>query len=145
MVYYMARFRVPTFNLTVNLFRAPSTFGDPPDATFKAVLSAGRRSMLALVGPSVLGSLNLLQEVMELMCPAGTDIRGTATNGLSDMVEVPAGSSRFYPVLWVDDIGKGFPNEYRLGVIIQLSNILNGTAAFQAAFNGYPSWPSPTP
>lgn len=29
------------------------------------------------------------------------------------IVEVPQGTGRYYMVVWVDDVGKGFVNEYR--------------------------------
>jgi hypothetical protein len=37
-----------------------------------------------------------------------------------DLVEVPAGSARWYNVLHVDDVGKGFPNEYRFALIAMI-------------------------
>lgn len=52
-----------------------------------------------------------------LLLPALTDIR-QQWNGLPpDMVEVPAGSNRFYGVIGVDDIGKGFANEHRFAIL----------------------------
>jgi hypothetical protein len=65
--------------------------------------------------------------VMELLLPALTDVRGAIT-GNQDIVEVPAGSGRFYSVAFVDDVGKGFGNEYRFALIQQLA-----------------PWPVPTP
>ena len=55
---------------------------------------------------------------MFLLLPALTDVRYTGVGGTSDsfydIVEVPAGSARWYWVLSVDDAGKGFANEHRV-------------------------------
>jgi hypothetical protein len=34
----------------------------------------------------------------------------------ADTVEVPAGSGRYYAILAVDDVARGFENEYRLAL-----------------------------
>jgi hypothetical protein len=67
---------------------------------------------------------------MFLLLPPGTDIR-SGVLGTADDVEVPAGSGRFYEVEFVDDVGKGFANEYRVALLIQ-------TTAWGA-------WPLPYP
>ena len=72
---------------------------------------------------------------MWLLLPAGTDIRDSTnysfTVDKTDMVEVPAASGRIYVVEWVDDVGKGFPNEFRVAAIAKAS--------------GWGLWPSPIP
>jgi hypothetical protein len=50
---------------------------------------------------------------MNLLLPAKTDVRGPQDVRSFDMVEVPAGSGRWYSVVFVDDIGRGFANEHR--------------------------------
>jgi hypothetical protein len=35
----------------------------------------------------------------------------------SDTVEVPAGTGNWYQVTFVTDVGRGFPNEYRLALL----------------------------
>jgi hypothetical protein len=55
--------------------------------------------------------------VDELLLPLLTDVRGTWNGVVGDLIEVPAGSKRFYAVVGVHDVGKGFPNEYRLALI----------------------------
>lgn len=57
---------------------------------------------------------------MNLLLPAGTDIRGPQDTGFADSVEVPAGSARWYGVYFVDDIGKGFANEHRTACIFAI-------------------------
>lgn len=116
-------FRVPTFNLDVHLWRFPNVVSAPPDVTFKANLSRGDRIFFAVTYfTSAIDSAN---SQMVLLCPAGTDVRpqymGTfdhpSGHYLSDLVEVPAGSGRYYLVIEVDDTAKGFPNEYRHAVL----------------------------
>jgi hypothetical protein len=75
--------------------------------------------------------------LMEILLPAGSDIRAQ-WNGLNpDMVEIPAGSKRFYSVANVDDIGKGFANEHRIAWV----QYMIGGGTF---FSG-PSYPAPVP
>lgn len=62
---------------------------------------------------------------MILLTPAGTDVRATVPSGMGDVVEVPAGSGRWYGVVAVDDLGKGFANEHRGAVINQVSQHLD--------------------
>jgi hypothetical protein len=57
---------------------------------------------------------------MNLLVPALTDVRGPQDPVGPDMVEVPAGSGRWYQVVFVDDIAKGFSNEHRTASIFAL-------------------------
>lgn len=54
---------------------------------------------------------------MLLLVNPGTDIRMTWGFNLPDLVEVPSGTGRWYVVNAVDDVAKGFPNEYRAASI----------------------------
>jgi len=83
---------------------------------------------------------------MWLYVPAGTDIRDgmkeqtfdvVAGIYACDIVEVPAGSGRYYFVSVVDDVGKGFSNVYR-AVSIQVPDY----PGFPIAL---PPWPTPYP
>lgn len=120
-------FRVPSFNLTCNVWSR----GDVP---------AGPVDIGALPAPRIAdlgcqlrasGKLSTAQDEAHwwvfsavLLVPAGTDLRddfswdGVAINK-PDFVEVPAGSGRGYTVVGVDDVGKGFANEYRTAVIMK--------------------------
>jgi hypothetical protein len=107
---------IPQFNLTVTLWRVSGVGGDYTawDLKFFANLSPGRRENEVL---NTSANFNTFKHFMMLLCPALTDIRA-AWNLLSpDLVEVPKASGRFYDVVWVDDVGKGFANEYRLAFI----------------------------
>ena len=48
-----------------------------------------------------------------LLVPKLTDIRMLGNANQPDIVEVPPGTGRFYHVNAVDDVAKGFANEYR--------------------------------
>jgi hypothetical protein len=109
-------FTLPTFNLNANIWRVSGTGGNyaAPDVVTLCNLSPGRRVFTAI--PTVIAAQKTAL-VMELLLPKLTDIR-SAWNGLqADLVEVPAGSKRFYGVNDVDDIGKGFVNEHRFAIL----------------------------
>jgi len=109
-------FRVPTFNLAVSIWRVGGTGGSyaAPDVGTTGNLSPGKRVMLGEVGGWQVSKSIIANE---LLLPKLTDIRSfyNATN--PDLVEVPAGSKRFYQVLDVADIGKGFANEHRIAFL----------------------------
>jgi len=119
-------FVVPNFNLLCNV----GTSGDaayPPtafafslrDADVPCALVYGRRVNVSASGGT--GTQGFPIETMNLLLPIGQDIRGPQdSTGLLDAVEVPAGSGRFYVVIFVDDIGKGYANEHRTAGIAAL-------------------------
>lgn len=114
-------FRLPTFNILCNI-SAPGAPGvilipGPPFrlAGQSCQLTYGQRTQVASAsGTPTQGTLVL---VMNLLLPALTDVRGPQDLASFDMVEVPAGSGRWYSVIGVDDIGKGFANEHRTASI----------------------------
>jgi hypothetical protein len=139
-------FRLPNFNLAVDLWRKPSVPGvDPPDASFMGNLSVGRRTQnvwLPLDSTSVLKRF-VVKQISELLVPALTDVQPSDHNavGPSDAVEVPSGSGRFYIVLTVEDVAKGFSNEYRLLGLIQSDFVTSGLIPGILV----PIFPSPIP
>jgi hypothetical protein len=119
-------FSVPNFNLNCNIWHPPATPPGAPSLTEKGNLAWGKRvssSQGLYTGDS--------EPVMTLLLPPGTDVRGPQNASGPSAVEVPAGSGRFYTVIGVDDIGKGFPNEHR--------------AASIAWTTAYGTWPAPIP
>jgi hypothetical protein len=144
-------FRLPTFNLNVNIWGAGSHVGNPADRTCVGNLSPGeRRSMigssedfanLAGLTPPMLGMV-LMTQFMYLLVPKLTDIRSWDFSGgfdPCDCVEVPAGTGRYYMVTAVDDVGKGFANEHRFAVLLAL------TPAWMAFLNPWMVPPPPVP
>ena len=118
-------FTLPTFNLTCNVWSPASLPPNPPRVVLSCNLAFGRR-----VHPTFSTGTSA---IMELLLPVHSDVRSPCQNpaSLQDVVEVPAGSGRFYFVLNVDDAGKGFTNEHRVAQLTQ-------TRAFGA-------WPIPMP
>jgi len=101
-------YTIPTFNLICDLYTGPPGVippVGPARLTVLVNLSPGRRVMMPSAGFLVL---------MEVLLPAGTDIRGGMSATGSDIIELPQGSARYYKVLGVDDVAKGFANEYRI-------------------------------
>ena len=119
-------FTIPTFNLPVNIWHSPNAPPSAPDVVTVGNLAFGRRvNPIAGFPPGPING----QPRMHLLLPAGTDVRtaivGVATN---DLIEVGAGTGRFYEACWCDDIGGGFPNEHRIVVLGQVD-----------------TWPTPMP
>jgi hypothetical protein len=74
-----------------------------------------------------------------LLLPALTDVRSAVQGVENDVIEVPAGSGRWYNVAGVDDVGKGFDNEYRIVSLRQISHFRDWIPL------GIPYWPIPMP
>jgi len=129
-------FVLPTFNLTVNIWRFGNPHTNPPDVVTPGQLKAPAMNFAPVFGGSVFS-----QHGQGLLLPPGTDIRDLfqAPPNSSDMCEVPAGSGRLYFVLWVEDVAKGFANEHRYAILFkacQRSDIHE--------FAGL-DWPTPIP
>jgi hypothetical protein len=119
-------FSVPNFNLDCNVWHLPSAPPAAPSLVVKANLALGRRisSYQGLYSPDN-------EPVMSLLLNPGEDVRGPQCTGGGSIVEVPAGTGRFYRVIGVDDSGKGFPNEHRVALIAWTTD--------------FGQWPSPIP
>lgn len=76
---------------------------------------------------------------VQLALPALTDVRDASCGGDSDIVDCPAGSGRFYIVLGVEDVGKTFPNEFRVASLAKIWNFVGNGAGLTAP------WPTPIP
>jgi hypothetical protein len=133
-------FRLPTFNLLVNCWDNPSQASNPPDRTFMANLSRGERHMT--IGGAVSGGAAMPVIEMLLLCPPLTSVIGLYAGAFISLVEVPAASGRFYVVIAVDDVAKGFPNEYRNALIWQ--GDIDIYAYSGNPWNA-PLWPEPFP
>ncbi len=130
---------LPTFNLSCNVYTGPwltKVFRFASDCN----LAWGRR----VNTPSIEGSFipgGNVTVLMNLLLPAGTDVRCCmqANPPVLDIVEVPAGSGRWYGVAAVDDSGKGFSNEHRIAVLTPIFPALDSIQ-----FAGS-QWPTPMP
>lgn len=142
-------FRLPSFNLSANVWRGNvDCTSAPPASTVGCNLSPGKRVFQApalFIPPaSTVATLAMVPMVMELLVPALTDLRYRGNGaGFFDSIEVPAGSGRFYACIFVDDIGKGFSNEHRFALLLQPAA---GLAAWlNVAASSMPQWPTPYP
>jgi hypothetical protein len=116
-------YTVPTFNLTANWNALGA--GHPPRMSSVCNLAYGKRTGAWGIDPS-LGSIAC--HYMQLLLPARTDINyAGSASGHADFVEVPTGSGCWYLTQDVNDVGRGFPNEFRVAVIFRQQ------------------WPSPIP
>lgn len=147
----MAAYRIPSFNLGVNIWRATSDVqAVPADVTAVGNLTNGRSGGGCLVWPITanaaanVANFTLTQQTISLLLPKLTDVRGMegGANAAGDCIECPAGSGRYYVVLWVDDVGKGFFNEHREAVMIHTT--ANFLTVFGNPWNALP-WPVPYP
>jgi hypothetical protein len=100
---------LPDFNLTCNMWRPPAIVTDPPTDIFNCQLYVAPKGFLDIT-PS---QPTLWVPPIWLRLPPLTDLRP------GDEVECPAGSGRTYVTRWVEDLHKGFPNEYRVGLLEQ--------------------------
>jgi hypothetical protein len=109
-------FTIPTFNLVCNVWRGIGHSGAPDIVNLACNLQFGRKPHILDLQENV--GINAQGQAMFLLVPAGSDLRdGMTTSGFRDTVEVPSGTGRFYVVWAVDDVGKGFSNEYRVATI----------------------------
>jgi hypothetical protein len=147
----MAGFRLPTFNLSVNGWRWGSAVTNPADYTIVGNLVGAHHGLLRL-GPVPAGTVPAMEAVLKtflqtptLLLPKLADVRPPIITGgqWGDCVEVPAGSLRYYAVLQVDDIGKGFANEHRFAILVPLTGRIN--VVFGASWGQPPDWPQPVP
>ena len=113
-------YHIPTFNLQCHVWHGlpsgtvPST---PPDIGFLACqLRWLGRGPAEIVSVPVDVQANW-QTGLTLLVPALTDLRDLMSGTFEDVVEAPAGSGRIYQIKYVDDVAKGFPNEYRIAYL----------------------------
>lgn len=131
-------FTVPEFPLSCNVYDfftnvipAPRLIG------VECNLAIGKRVQSVGAGRGSLGGCIGLPPT--LLCPGGTDIRDNATSLHGpDVVEVPAGSQRWYLVDDVEPLGLGFDNWHVAAALIKMSTNIDGT--FSAMV-----WPTPDP
>lgn len=130
-------FNVPTFNLECDIYTGPWNTRVLRIAGQECNLQYGRRPHQNSDFPLA----NEFSAVMNLLLPALTDIRSTLCSYIADSVECPAGSGRWYLVAAVDDVGKGFDNEFRVATLLSASEAKFGTGS---EYNGL-FWPTPIP
>jgi len=114
-------FVLPTFNVTCNIYTInfPPPAGPPRLADVPCQLRAPSANNILIVSSLQANS------AMVVLLPPLTDIRDAFSPPINnrDWIEVPAGTGRYYTVIYVDDIGKGFPNEHRFAILHKMTAI----------------------
>jgi len=109
--------RVPTFNLPFKHYWDP-TAHTPPYADAGDVEDLCQ--LVTRSADAASPSQNTLGPIVYF--PAHTDIRSWYTLAFPatgfPVIEIPTGSNRWYDVAIVDDVHKGFPNEYRFAALV---------------------------
>lgn len=129
----------PTLNLFCNIWTQYATAAGPPviPPSFVNVqcnLQFARKTH-ALGGAAGFAAVS----EMFLLVPKLTDLRTSLFSppGTLDIVECPAGSKRWYAVIFVDDQAKGFPTETRVAILTHADAIAQSGALW--------SWTPPYP
>jgi hypothetical protein len=130
-------FSLPTFNLSAGIYTGPWV-SRSHRISVDCNLSPGRR----VFNVRVAGFDELYAAQAYLLVPALTDIRDLScgTTGGPDFIQVPAGSGRWYFANGVDDVAKGFANEYRLVTLAKIWEGADGGGSYVGA-----NWPVPIP
>lgn len=128
-------YRPPVLNLACNIYTGPWHTRALRIADEPCNLALGKGVRLA----SADGFSNDFAFLMTLYLGAGVDVRSSMNGYIEDLVECPAGSSRWYQVIAVDDSGKGFPNESRVALLHPISEVVD-PVDFAGLF-----WPTPIP
>jgi len=112
-------FNLPQFNLEVGIFTSNSYDDGPNISTVGCLRRYPSQNNMEQGGSN---SQNDYRWMMEILLPALTDVRPPCLNaGLNTFIECPLGARRFYRVLAVDDIAKGYPNEHRFCLVIPVT------------------------
>lgn len=108
-------FNPPTFNLVCDVWFTPNA---PPLAPDQADVPCQLYYPKPTANDQVPGVANSWILPRYLRLPKLTDVRFVISGAsYNTIVEVPAGSGRLYAVTDVEDVHKGFPNEYRSALI----------------------------
>ena len=134
---------LPNFNLQAAIWyaydRAVSAYAGY-DNRLLCNLTPGRRVMTTFNGVQWIhpNGVSMLPNPMEVLLEKGTTVSPMydVVGNNCDLMEIPFGSTRFYLVICVDDIGKGFANEHRFAFI----NMVNQAVVFTDV-----TWPFPVP
>ncbi len=129
-------FTVPEFPLLCNIYDFSLPLGAPRIANVPCNLAIGRRTQQ---GGELRGSAGGVGVPPTLLLPGGTDVRDVASTPQWDIIEVPAGSQRWYQTSTAEPIGLGFPNWHVAVALTKASPNIDG-----AAYAGL-NWPTPDP
>lgn len=114
-------FRSPTLNLNANIWPAQGDSQVPPPAGLNFLTTPCQIRVYRTA--FLLNAAELNASLIGLVLAKGSVIGSAGdNNAFADLVEVPANSQRFYLVVAVEDVAKGFDNEYRLAALVRVFN-----------------------
>jgi len=130
-------FSVPQFPLTCDIYNIDNSTTKTLRLSSDCNLALGRR--IDWVGGGAAFDTSFAGFLANLLLPIGTDIRDQFCDPgvFGDIVEVPSGSGRWYYVNGVEDVGKGFDNEYRIALLYKIGHYAPWIDL------GIPWWPAP--
>lgn len=114
-------YRLPVFNVTVNVWRFVTPVTDPPDLSPVVNFNVGKRVGQMLEGEVVPGIGPF--GYSWVLAPIGTVIIGdTDSGGFGDTLEIPQGSGRYYHCMWSEISAMGFANMHVAALVVRLPN-----------------------
>ena len=105
---------IPDFPISCKIWSGSAPPPAAPRLTSACNLQYARKSDIKQGHLSLAGA-----QLIYLLLPPLTDIRGAIQGQPNDIVEAPAGSGRYYSVFSIEDVSKGFPGEYRVALVVQ--------------------------
>lgn len=104
-------YTLPVFNLVARIWGQAS--GPPP------IHAAPRLTVSCQLRFPIRSAWFIQTATFPMLCmlPPLTDVRMDPSTDLADWMEIPAASGRWYTVVAVDDIAKGFANEHRVALV----------------------------
>lgn len=112
-------YSIPTFPIQCDVYDGPWGSHAVRISGLSCNLAMGKRVYAnnVLADFTVIGTPYAFGLSPVLLVPALSDLRSHMQGVPPDLVQVPAGSGRWYEVRDVEDVGKGFPNEYRAALL----------------------------
>lgn len=132
-------FTPPTFNLVCDIYSGPWMGKSLRLPSHPCNLALGRRVQQNFLDNWFQVPTSGMSLQLALLLPALTDLRDPFMGFPPDVIECPAGSGRWYGLQCFDDVGKGFPNEYRFAIVLKIGNVID-PGQYPGLF-----WPNPVP
>jgi hypothetical protein len=134
-------FRLPTFNVPINLWHSGSDYTFAPDASFFGNFSLGRRVTMAVQENDVAVFPGVYQW---LLIPSGIPLSPFMLEvGGFDVLEIPAGSGLIWYPMTASYSGFGFSNQHT--AIECLAADTNVVSVINAQITNQPIFPSQFP
>jgi len=131
-------FTVPEFPLLANIFSGPPPWvvTTPRLANIPCNLAFGKRVQSYGLDRGGGGAIGLPPTVL---FPGGTDVRDLTSSTFADVIEVPAGSNRWYQVDTAEPAGLGFANWHVAVAVVKASVNIDPVPYVNLV------WPTPDP